>query len=181
MKNKNFLCLGCNEIRKGINIKILDLGEDKDPIYKAACEVCGSEMFAKPEYDPPNYYQYITAVIIIGTSWVKFRFVKLGFMLCRERLNRFVQSMKDIDQAINDFAKLDWELISIKNVKTFPDYNYIKREYKLIKTDSIFYLFFKRKYCGQKLIPKTGHDYTTTRSEEIEDLDIPDAPRKMDL
>lgn len=181
MKNKDFLCLRCNAVRKGIDIKLIDLGEGKDPIYKATCEVCGFELFAKPEYDPPNYYQYITAVIIIGTSWIKFRFVKLGFMLCRERLNRVVQSMKDVDQAINDFAKLDWELISIKNIKTFPGYNYAKKEYRLIKVDSIFYLFFKRKYCGQKLLPKIGHDYTTTRSEEIEDMPPPEDYKNFEM
>ena len=170
MKNKDFLCLRCNAVRKGTDIKLIDLGENKDPIYKATCEVCGFELFAKPEYDPPNYYQYITAVIILGTALFRFRVMKTGFLLCRGRFNRLVSSMRDIDQAINDFAKLNWELISIKNVKTFPDYNYIKKEYKLIKIDSVFYLFFKRKYSAQSLIPKIGHDYTVTRSEEIDDM-----------
>jgi len=160
MKPKYFLCPSCNEIKKGINIKLINLGENKDPIYKANCETCGSEMFAEPEFDAPTYNQYISAVIILGTIWARFRFVKFGFMLCRDRFSRTILSMTDIDQAINDFAKLDWELIFFRNVKTFPYYNYIKKEYKLIKTNSIFYLIFKRKYSGGKLIPEIGHDYT---------------------
>jgi len=175
MKPKDFRCPMCNGIKKGVNIKLLDLGDNKDPIYKANCETCGFEMFTKPEYDPPNYNQYITAIIISGTIWTRFRFIRSGFMLCRDRFNRMILDMKDIDQAINDFSKLNWELIFFRNIKTFPDYKYIKKEYKLIKTNSIFYLVFKRKYSGGKLIPEIGHDYKETRSEEIKDLDIPDA------
>ncbi len=92
--------------------------------------------------------------------------------------------MKDVDQILNDFAKLDWELISTENVKYFPDYNYIKREYKLMKIDNILYLFFKRKYCTKKLIPRKGSDYTETRSEEIDEVISQNRPtyhsRKLD-
>lgn len=170
MENKDFRCSRCNEIRKGVGVELIDHEENKDPIYKANCEVCGFEMFTKPEHDPPDYYEYITVMIIFGIAWRRFRFLKLGFMLCRGKVNRLILEMKDVDQVLNDFAKLDWELISIENVKSFPDYNYIKKEYKLIKIDSIFYLFFKRKYCGKILIPKIGSDYTETRIEEIEEI-----------